>query len=431
MVLGWPHRLTYGLIEWLNDREYVRRDHIIWKADPLTALLLPDLGLPRLAPRARAAFRAVIRHEKPTGNGSVDDILRLIEARGYVVHPADWIPRPSGADYYFPPRYSIWSEWLAAWGYWHYTEVVPLTLKNARRFRRDDLQEALRHLYQKNRSAAYDLLLQLAETAPEQTRYLLLDTIGGGASFYGNYPSDVPILKQFANDPSEMVRDLARKRLRNMEGLETAEAHAEHIAWHLDVQADRIVASQPEYAKKVLLKNFACTTVEALASQLGLSPLDMIGRWDRDLFATDFWLLILRCDNVAIRSAYAERRLQDGQDVSPRLLRGVDPLLWEQGLRSTFKSQYMFTPFQFLGEKMGTMDATTMQELSAYKKMEASVLSEIEKGTLPVHNNWDPLRVLGLTVGKTAAAQVLREATALGMKEDNPRLLMLKLNLEL
>ena len=430
MVLGWPHRLTYGLIEWLHHREYVRRDHIIWKADPLTALLLPDLGLPRLGPRARAAFRAVIRHEKPTVNMSVDDILRLIEARGYVVHPADWIPRPSGANP-FPPRYSNWSEWLADKGYWHHTEVVPLTLKNARRFRLEELRKSFSNLYQKNRAEAYDLLLNLAGIASEQTRFLLLDTIGGGAGFYGNYPSDVPILKQFANDPSEKVRDLVRKRLRNMEGLETAEAHAEHIAWHLDVQADRIVASKPEYAKKVLLKNFACTTVEALASQLGLSPLDMIGRWDRDLFATDFWLLTVRCDDVAIRSAYAEKRLQDGQDVSPLLLRGVDPLLWERGLQSTFQSQYMFTSFRFLGEKMGTIDAATMQELSAYKKMNSSVLSEIENGTLPVHNNWDPLRVLGLTVDKTAAAQVLREATSLGMREDNPRLLMLKLNLEL
>lgn len=430
MVLGWPHRPTYGLIEWLDDREYVRRDHIIWRAYPLTALLLPDLGLPRLGPHARAAFRAVLRNEKPTGNMSLDDILRLIEARGYVVHPADWIPRPSGTNH-FPPRYAIWSEWLAAWGYWPYTEVVPLTLKNARRFRRDDLRKAFRNLYQKDRAEAYDLLLQLADTAPEQTRYLLLDTVGGGGGFYGNYPSDVPILRRFSNDPSEKVRDLVRKRLRNMEGLETVEAHAEHIAWHLDVQGDRIVASKPEYAKKVLLKNFACTTVEALASQLGLSPLDMIGRWDRDLFATDFWLLIVRCDDVAIRSAYAERRLQDGQEVTPLLLRGVDPPLWERGLRSTFQSPYIFSPFRFLGEKMGTMDATTMQELAAYKSMKASVLQELKTGKLPVNISYDELRVLGLTVDKTAAAEVLREALALGMREDNPRLSMVKLNLAL
>lgn len=80
---------------------------------------------------------------------------------------------------------------------------------------------------------------------------------------------------------------------------------------------------------------------------------------------------------------------------------------------------------------MGTMDATTMQELLAYQMMKASVLSDIENGKLPVNRSYDALRVLGLTVDKTAAAQVLREAVALGMKADNPRLLMLKLNLEL
>lgn len=429
-MFGLPHRLIYGLIEWLDERQYVKRDHIIWKVDPLTALLLPDLGLPRMGPRARAVFRAILRDEKPPGNMSLDDILRLIEARGYVVHPADWVPRPSGTNH-FPRRYSIWSEWLAAWGYWPYTEVVPLTLKNALRFRQDDLRKAFRDLYRRDRAAAYELLLQLVKTAPEKTGYLLLDTIGGGGNFSGNYPSDVPILKQFADDPSQKVRDLVTKRLRNMEGLETVEAHAEHIAWHLDVQQDRIVASKPEYVKRVFLKNFACTTVEALASQLGLSPLDMIRRWDRDLFYADFLMLIVRCDDVAIRSAYAGRRLQDGLEVWPQLLRGVDPSLWERGLRSTFQTAYIFSPFRFLGDKMGTMDASTMQELAAYKTMRASVLHEIEKGVLPVNKSYDQLRVLGLTVDKTAAAQVLREAIALGMSGDNPRLLMLKLNLEL
>jgi hypothetical protein len=65
---------------------------------------------------ARSAFRALLRHEKPTGNMSVNDILRLAEARGYVAHPSDWIPKASSTVHY-PRRYRQWVEWLAAKGY--------------------------------------------------------------------------------------------------------------------------------------------------------------------------------------------------------------------------------------------------------------------------------------------------------------------------
>lgn len=51
--------------------------------DEELAARLPDLRLPRIGERARAAFRAILAYEKPSANGSVVDVLHLTEARGY------------------------------------------------------------------------------------------------------------------------------------------------------------------------------------------------------------------------------------------------------------------------------------------------------------------------------------------------------------
>jgi hypothetical protein len=379
---------------------------------------------------ARAAFRAVVHYERPTGNMSVDAILRLAEARGYTVHPSDWIPKADSTNH-FPQRYRLWAEWLANRGYAAYGNGVTLTVANAPRFSPEARESAFVDLYHADRAAACDLLFKLAERHSPKLWLGLLRALGQRGSFSGNHPSEVPVLRHLSAHPSEDVRAVAREKLRTMKGLETIEAHAEHIAWHLEVTAGRIKAASLQHADARLSVNFGCTTVDALAAALNLSPIDLVKRWDRKLFDTDLWMLILETGSIEVRSAFAERRLDEGDGVTAKLLRGAARPLWERGLRTTFQSPYIFSVYEFLGPEIGTIDSKAMLELSAYQTMERSVLQELETGRLPVNKGYDELRVLGLALDKDAAAQVLREATALGMSADNPRLTMLKFNLQL
>ncbi|UWQ02838.1 hypothetical protein K3X44_05825 [Aliiroseovarius crassostreae] len=451
MFINWAHRIRYARSEWVDTHdsewrqllsewfydtfpERVRYAVENWfehepfpqKAGPLTALRLPDLGLPRMSPEARMAFAAALQNE----SAAIYDLLRLAAARGFTVHPRDWVPKPTDRPRY-PDLYRPWAVWLAEKAYTRYSAAVPLTPENTQKFRRRARNQAFENLYRDDRAAAYDLLIRLAEIHDEDVRCDLLNEIGGRGLFNGNYPWDVPILKHFQNDPSEKVRDFVTKRLQAMAGRETVGEVANRIAQLLEVKGAQIVAAQPAYSEADLFVARYCTTVEALADAVGLTATEFARRLDFDLMKSDFWYAITTTGSVEVRTIAAERMIAAGHNGERGLYRDLPRSLWEQGLRATFQSPYMFAVNDFLGPDIGTIDATMMRDLGAYQAMEPSVLGELETGELPVNTSHDPLRVLGLALSRSAAEQVLKEAIDLGMAQDNPRLLMLKYNLQL
>ncbi len=451
MFINWAHRIRYARSEWVDTHDsewrqllsewfyytfpervryavenWFEREPFPQKAGPLTALRLPDLGLPRMSPEARKAFAAALQNER----ASIHDLLRLAAARGFTVHPRDWVPKPTDYPRY-PDLYRPWAVWLAEKGYTRYSAAVPLTPENTQRFRRQARNRAFNNLYRDDRAAAYDLLIRLAEIHDEDIRYDLLDEIGGSGLFNGNYPWDAPILKHFQNDPSEKVRDFVTKRLQAMAGKETVEEVANRIAQFLEVKGTQIVAAQPAYTEADLFVARYCTTVEALADAVDLTATEFARRLDFDLMKSDFWYAITTTGSVEVRTIAAERMIAAGHNGERRLYRDLPRRLWEQGLRVTFQPHRMLEVNAFLGPDIGTIDATMMRDLGAYQAMEPSVLRELETGELPAYTSHDPLRVLGLALSKPAAEQVLKEAIDLGMAQDSPRLLMLKYNLQL
>lgn len=154
-------------------------------------------------------------------------------------------------------------------------------------------------------------------------------------------------------------------------------------------------------------------------------------RCDLNEEGSNFWFLILYTEDVEVRSAYVRRRLEQGKECTAYLLRGASRELWEAGLRAAFKSEYLYAVNEFLGPEIGTIDRTMMRDLRAYRQMEDSALREIECGQLPVNYSWDEFLILGRALNKEAAGQVIDEAISIGMDPDNPRLSMLKLNLQL
>ena len=115
----------------------------------------------------------------------------------------------------------------------------------------------------------------------------------------------------------------------------------------------------------------------------------------------------------------------------PALFTGVAKPLWERGLRAMFASAYSNSVQDYLGSKTGTLNSAMMREWNRSQYIAQTVSAELARGELPVNTSYDDLRVLGKVVDKQAAAEVLDEALAAGMRPDNPRLTMLKLNLAL
>ena len=405
----------------------------IYRADERLQSELPELALPPMNEAARAAFMAVLEYEKPPANGSLADFLALAEARGFSAHSADWVP-----DFKLPGQhlrlYQPWVDWLSEHGLASFHEANTLSEENWDRWKPNPRLKAFHNLIRDDQDAAFDLLRRVGPSQPASTRLALLSQINAGGSFNGNYPRQVPLLKYFLNDRSAKIRDAAREKLANMNGLETEAEHAAELAKHIKVAGGTVTYKiAPKLHTQPFWVNWCCTTFDALAEALGLRPQELARQSDLEGLGSLFMLLVTTTCDVELRSIVASRMLDTARpDELPIALFGeVERPLWERGLRALFKSNYWNSVQEFLGPERGTLNALQMRELACFDSLKASVKMELETGELPVNTSYDPLRAVALSVDKAAAQEALEEALSLGMKIDHPRLTMLKFNLAL
>lgn len=401
----------------------------IYRADAELQSNLPKLSLPPMNEAARSAFRAVIDYEKPSANGSLSDHLALAQARGYSAHPGDWMPHIELPGQHLP-LYQPWVEWLSENGLTRFHEDANrLTEENWERWKSLPRLRAFARLLRDDQDAAFELLKAVAPSQPASTRLALLGWITAGASFSGNYPRQVPLIRYFLEDRSAKVRAAAAAKLQKMNGLETEEAHAAELAKHLIVTEERVTYRvPPEPHTYPFWINWHCTTFDALAAALGLSSEELALKSDIEALGSNFYSLVTLTAAVEARSIIASRLLDAGkpENMSAHLFKGVDRALWERGLRATFRSNYWNSVQEFLGPERGTLNESQMRELYAYENLQVTITRDYAE-----NGAYDPLRVVALSVNKEAAAQLLGEALSLGMKIDNPRLTTLKFNLAL
>ena len=416
-------RLRHSLFQKLTK-------HHIMRVNAWTARRLPDIGLPRMPPKARTAFRAVLDYEKPPGNGSVRDVLEFAEARGFVAHPSDWVPFAHG-DGQFPPRYEPWAAWLARKGFAPYWRGVRLTAQNWKRWKKDAREDAFSDLLRHDRPTAHALMKDLVPKEREAVRVGLIIHFDAGRSYSGHQAKDVALARQFLRDPSEKVKGFVRSKLANLEGLESEEANAAMAAVHFKKTPDGGIACAPEVHKAPARTYLAHTTFDVLAETLGMSPEDLARKIDVADVQESLRILILTTATAACRAIVAKRLVDAGRTDFRRFFDAADPETRAKGLRLSFPSPYPSTIFDFLGPDVGTLGIADMREIDQHRKMGKSVTRELEEGKLPVNIRHDPLREMALLADKAAAQSLLDEALGLGMAPNNPRLTMLRLNLAL
>jgi len=404
-----------------------------YQSDEQLASQLPDLRLPRMNEAARAAFRAVLDYEKPPGNGSLVDFLALAEARGFCTHPSDWLPAFDD-DPQHPQLYQPWVDWLSENGLTPFHEGNRLTAENWDRWKPKPRLGAFARMLRDDQRSASDLLMAVGQLQPAGTRLALLGQINAGGSFYGNYPRQVPMLRYFLADRSAKIRTVAEEKLKNMNGLETEAAYADELAKHLRVGDGSVTYSEPPAPHtQPYSRHFACTTFDLLAKAINLSPHELARQSDLARLGSDFISLATRTGDVETRSIIASRMLEEfPRDQIPlNMFREVARPLWERGLRAQFDSEYPNSVLDFPGVKAGSLDIALARQIKHYSGMAPSVIQECETGKLPVNNMYDPLRILALVASRDAASELLQEARAAGIAENNPRLTMLKFNLAL
>jgi hypothetical protein len=377
---------------------------------------------------ARAVFEAVLDYEKPTGNGSLVDFLALAEARGFCAHPSDWLPAFDN-DPRHPQLYQPWVDWLSENGLTPFHEGNSLTVENWDRWKPKPRLGAFARMLREDQQSSFDLLMAVGPSQSAGTRLALLGEINAGGAFYGNYPRQVPMLRYFLTDRSAKIRAAAEDKLKNMNGQETEEAHAEELAKHLRVGDGSVTYKEPPAHSR----NFACTTFDLLAKAINLSPHDLARQSDLGRLGSHFLLLITQTGDVETRSIVASRMLEEfpPDHIPTRMFRDVARPLWERGLRAQFDSVYPSSVLEFPGAQAGSLDIALIRQIKHYPGMAPSVTQELETGTLPINNMYDPLRILALVASRDAANELLQEARAAGIAENNPRLTMLKFNMAL
>ena len=378
----------------------------------------------------------MLEYEAPPANGSVADTLGLIAARGFTVHPCDWIP-----DFRWqyssrhPAIYQPWADYLSEHGYTKFHSGNTLTIENAKRFSPAQRCEAFRTYVR-----AFDIEknaygMALIKSQPAGVRAQLLNEVNAGGAFYGVRPWQVPFIEEFLDDKAASVRKVAEALLERQAARLRVEDYAQTIAQHLAVTSDTVTyRDPPEYLGGFLFKEFCCVTFGSLAMALGLSPRQLAQRADLDGLGSNFLTMVAISAGVEERTVLATRALDQGwggEKLPLSWFEGVHEALWQRGLEAMKKSPYINSVQEYLGEQTGTISARELRAWEHWEYMRNSVTSELESGELPVNKAYDSLRYLGKLVDREAAQMIIDEALSLGMKPDNPRLTMLRLNVAL
>lgn len=176
---------------------------VLFRYQPSTALeprpLLPALALPVMAEGLRPRFRRILSAK--SGSPIERPLIDLIAARGYGVHPADWLPAPG--DDWVPDIYAPWLDWVRA-------EVgtkgahAGLTVETYERWSWAERRVALAHLRDTDPAAALFIIAAKAPTEPAERRVRLLEILATKLS-----EADASFLESLAKDRSERVQAMA------------------------------------------------------------------------------------------------------------------------------------------------------------------------------------------------------------------------------
>jgi hypothetical protein len=165
--------------------------------------LLPALALPTVPAGARPWLRRVLEAAK-SGSAFQRAVISLVTARGFAMHPADWMP---GADQGgLPDVYAPWLQW--ARGERSPAPETTFDLSTYDQFSWKERRTALVVLRARDPAAARAIIAAKAAGESAQRRTVLVDILGANLSW-----DDEELLRELARDRSESVRGMSEKHL--------------------------------------------------------------------------------------------------------------------------------------------------------------------------------------------------------------------------
>jgi Family of unknown function (DUF5691) len=176
---------------------------------PLPAL--PRLRFPTPPLQARQQIRVLCRIVK-LNESQLQSVIHLLAARGYVVHPADYMPKSFDQ---LPDAYSPWE-------LWHRSEVIAeagkhdvITAENWSDWLPAERRAALAQLRRRDPQAARELIAEQTPALPAEERVKIMEMCG-----IDLVEEDRSLLESFVSDRSTKVKRLVEQYLARIGAVE-------------------------------------------------------------------------------------------------------------------------------------------------------------------------------------------------------------------
>ncbi len=400
--------------------------------------LLPALSAPTPPEAIRARIRRLLVARRSDMSGPKGLVL-FLAARGYAMHPADWLPR--AADDWVPALYAPWQSWAASEPLDDVAET--LTAETYDNWPRAARRTALVALRRSNPAAARAIIAARAAGEPADRRLALLQILEHGLS-----ADDVPILESFARDRSDRIQALVRMFLARLGRSSGDAALARELAPMVELGRVGLLKRRNQLTFRPLktrpLENrrrelMSVVSLAELAAALSVEerglvetvPVDpaRVG----DAFAT----MVAETASAAAWRAFFDLALQDGNvppEVAEILCRRATAEERSAMLAAVLAreaSARFDGSLAVAGHGLGAAGGVGLSQSDGYKELlglaaAASGHTVAAASTLAIG-----LANLGLLLDPTAARTVVADCQAAGLSGADPLLDMLYLNIAL
>lgn len=417
---------------------------VLWRPvpPPLTPRpLLPRLAAPPPPDAARGRVRRILAARR-TDPGGARALVLFLAARGYAMHPADWLPRAT--DDWVPALYAPWQGWVASEPARRPDDA--LTLETWDIWPAAARRTLLLAVRKTDPAAAREIIAGKAAAEPAERRLRLLEVLELGLS-----PDDAPVLEAFARDRSDRVQALVRMMLARLGRSDDADGSGAALAQELAAMVEfgrvgllrrrsqltfRPLKTRPlENRRRELM---AVVTLGALARALGVGETDLVETLPADparvldAFAT----MVVETASAAAWRALFGLALQDPDvpiEVAAMLCRRADPGERSAMLAATLAreaSPSFDGSLTVAGDALGAADGGFLPRSAGYRQL-LGLLVTPDRAAAPPAVVAAGLTNLGLMLDMAAARSVVADCAAAGLSAADPRLEMLFLNLAL
>lgn len=351
-------------------------------------------------------------------------LLRLLEARGHVVHPADWMP---GARDAVPDVYAPWQDWANG----------IQTTAGADRPVWDDLGPSARlsmltSLRRSDPAAALDAIRSHVTGEPPERRLAMVRTMAIRLE-----ERDRAFLEGLSADRAPTVRAEAVRLLARLGGGDQART-PDDIADLVSVtekgliRRERVISlkARMNHAQQARLeKVMAGTDAAAFAATLGLADVDLAGMWpwgQDAVFDQRFADLLTGTGSDGVMASL-ERAIADGATISVATLReGVGRLSAQAAadiVRSSCRTGDSLTTVVTYAPVLGVVE-----DVEKNAEWRSTYLTMLRDDDVHASVGLLTMRAVGLLVTRDTARSILDRLAQTSLRPGDPRLDTLRIN---